>query len=230
MPLAPLSPGHQRSFKARPLNKRVMESAGDLGVPRIARAAPTAVSEFKFGTSVRKEAPEKSKEVEVPLFSSFASAPLRRSTSFTPRAAPAASPARVRPASLALVHAPAEKSKEVELPLYSSFAPAPVRRSTSFTPRPATAPSASKPAAAKPATAKPAAAKPTAAKLAAAKPAAGYSICSQCRRPRGRPAGPDSEPDAPATLHADLFKRQWPSPWANRHCSVCAEWFQHLPQ
>ena len=24
MPLAPLSPGHQRSFKARPLNKRVM--------------------------------------------------------------------------------------------------------------------------------------------------------------------------------------------------------------
>ena len=162
MPLAPLSPGHQRSFKARPLNKRVMESAGDLGVPRIARAAPTVVNEFKFSTSARRAAPAKSEEVEVPVFSSFASKPLRRSASFTPRASPAASPARVRPTA-------AEKSEEVEVPLYSSFARAPVRRSTSFTPRPATAPSASKPAAAKPTAAKPAAAKPAAAKPAAAK-------------------------------------------------------------
>ena len=194
MPLAPLSPGHQRSFKARPLNKRVMESAGDLGVPRIARAAPTAVSEFKFGTSVRKEAPEKSKEVEVPLFSSFASTPLRRSTSFTPRAAPAASPARVRPA-------PAEKSKEVELPLYSSFAPAPVRRSNSFTPRPATAPSASKPATAKPAAAKPAAvkptaAKPTAAKLAAAKPAVAAPQPTAAKPAAAKPAVAAPQPTA----------------------------------
>ncbi len=85
MPLAPLSPGHQRPpFKARPLNKRVMESAGDLGVPRIARAAPTVVNEFKFSTPRGRAAPAKSEEVEVPVFSSFAS--------FTPRASPAASP------------------------------------------------------------------------------------------------------------------------------------------
>ena len=146
MPLAPLSPGHQRPpFKARPLNKRVMESAGDLGVPRIARAMPTVVNEFKFSTPRGRAAPAKSEEIEVPVFSSFASKPLRRSASFTPRASPAASPARERPTA-------AEKSEEV--PVYSSFARASVRRSTSFTPRPATAPSASKPAAAKPAAAK----------------------------------------------------------------------------
>ena len=163
MPLAPLSPGHQRpSFKARPLNKRVMESAGDLGVPRIARAAPTVVNEFKFSTPRGRAAPAKSEEVEVPVFSSFASKPLRRSASFTPRASPAASPARERPTA-------AEKSEEV--PVYSSFARASVRRSTSFTPRPATAPSASKPAAAKPTATKPvvAAPQPAAVKPAAAK-------------------------------------------------------------
>ena len=150
MPLAPLSPGHQRSFKARPLNKRVMESAGDLGVPRIARAAPTAVSEFKFGTSVRKEAPEKSKEVELPLYSSFAPAPVRRSNSFTPR--PATAPSASKPATAK----PAAAK------------PAAVK------------PTAAKPTAAKLAAAKPAVAapQPTAAKPAASKLGSASAVAS----------------------------------------------------
>lgn len=40
-------------FKARPVNRKVMESAGDLGVPRVKRTAPTALKEFSLSTSSR---------------------------------------------------------------------------------------------------------------------------------------------------------------------------------
>ena len=163
MPLAPVSPGHQRPFKARPLNRKVMESAGDLGVPRITRAAPTAVKEFKFGTTSTREAPE---EVAVPVFSSFTPRTVVRTSSFpTPRTrAPA--PAASKPTTTRK-----EAPEEVEVPVYSSFTSRTVVRTSSF-PTPRTrvpAPAASQPAAVKTAAPK-AAAKPTVAKPTATRP------------------------------------------------------------
>ena len=38
-------------FKAQPLNKKVLESAGDLGVPRVQRPAPTQFAEFALSTT-----------------------------------------------------------------------------------------------------------------------------------------------------------------------------------
>jgi len=43
-----------KAFKARPVSKKVLESAGDLGVPRVQRAAPTQVQEFRLSTSNAK--------------------------------------------------------------------------------------------------------------------------------------------------------------------------------
>ena len=38
-------------FSAQPLNRRVLESAGDLGVPRVQRPAPTKFEEFNLSQS-----------------------------------------------------------------------------------------------------------------------------------------------------------------------------------
>ena len=38
-------------FTAQPLNRRVLESAGDLGVPRVQRPAPTKFEEFNLSQS-----------------------------------------------------------------------------------------------------------------------------------------------------------------------------------
>ena len=48
-------------FKARPVNKKVLESVGDLGVPRVQKKAPTVVKEFNLTaraapSSAREEA------------------------------------------------------------------------------------------------------------------------------------------------------------------------------
>jgi targeting protein for Xklp2 len=40
-----------KAFKARPLNRKVLDSAGDFGVPRVQRAAPTQVHEFQLSAS-----------------------------------------------------------------------------------------------------------------------------------------------------------------------------------
>lgn len=40
-------------FKARPVSKRVLESAGDLGVPRVQRPAPTQPTEFNLSHANR---------------------------------------------------------------------------------------------------------------------------------------------------------------------------------
>lgn len=42
-------------FKAQPLNKKVLESAGDLGVPRVQRPAPTQFAEFSLSTKARAD-------------------------------------------------------------------------------------------------------------------------------------------------------------------------------
>lgn len=40
-----------KAFKARPVNRKVIDSAGDFGVPRVQRAAPTQVQEFHLSAS-----------------------------------------------------------------------------------------------------------------------------------------------------------------------------------
>lgn len=42
-------------FKARPLDRRILESAGDLGVPRVPKASLTEPQEFRFQTDSRAE-------------------------------------------------------------------------------------------------------------------------------------------------------------------------------
>ena len=44
------------AFKARPVSKAVLESAGDLGVPRVKKCAPTQPKEFLLSTSYRRAA------------------------------------------------------------------------------------------------------------------------------------------------------------------------------
>ena len=82
-------------FKARPVNKAVMESVGDLGVPRIIKKAPTTVKEFSFAS----RPPARKKEAQLdpvinqmarPLYSSFAKATPRTAT---PRAHAPSKPA-----------------------------------------------------------------------------------------------------------------------------------------
>ena len=68
---------NEPSVPLRPLgyvNKKILESAGDMGVPRVQKAAPTAVKEFKLSSSRPVSA---RKKVDVPddntrpLYSSF---------------------------------------------------------------------------------------------------------------------------------------------------------------
>jgi hypothetical protein len=64
-------------FKARPVNKKVMESAGDLGVPRVVKKAPTVQREFNLSATRPTSARGKldvGDELKTPLFSSFAKA------------------------------------------------------------------------------------------------------------------------------------------------------------
>ena len=49
---------HSTVFKARPVNRKVLESAGDLGVPVIRKKAPTVVKEFAL-TSARSTGSKK---------------------------------------------------------------------------------------------------------------------------------------------------------------------------
>lgn len=42
---------HASAFKARPVNRKVLDSAGDLGVPRVAKREPTEPREFALTTS-----------------------------------------------------------------------------------------------------------------------------------------------------------------------------------
>ena len=46
-------------FKALPLNKKVLESHGDMGVPRVQRPPSTKPTEFNLSTSMRGEARKK---------------------------------------------------------------------------------------------------------------------------------------------------------------------------
>lgn len=79
------------SFKARPVPTKVLESAGDLGVPRVQKKAPTQPKEFNLSsrpTSARRAA-EPSWQQEAPLYSSFtkAKATAAKQPSAVPRAA-----------------------------------------------------------------------------------------------------------------------------------------------
>ena len=59
-------------FKARPVNRAVLDSVGDLGVPRVAKRDLTKVKEFSLSSSARSKAPPApSHEIERPLYSSF---------------------------------------------------------------------------------------------------------------------------------------------------------------
>ena len=72
-----MPPMNEPSVPLRPLgyvNKKILESAGDMGVPRVQKAAPTAVKEFNLSSSRPGSA---RKKVDVPddstrpLYSSF---------------------------------------------------------------------------------------------------------------------------------------------------------------
>lgn len=62
------------TFKARPISKAVMESAGDLGVPRVQKKEATKVKEFKL-SGTRARTPKDATVDEQPLFSSFGGVP-----------------------------------------------------------------------------------------------------------------------------------------------------------
>lgn len=141
-----------KQFKARPLNKAVLESAGDLGVPRIQKRDPTKPKEFSLSSSTRTKPAATDKDQEKPLYSSFgAPVPTPRSrptsarcpaTSAKPVCTPAA-PARITAlAAPKPVKEPTEPT--CERPLYSSFGglpPAPKARAPiKTTPRHAAAP------------------------------------------------------------------------------------------
>ena len=98
-------------FKARPVNKKIMESAGDLGVPRVAKKAPTVPREFNLTsrpTSARTKKPEPEEKAEKPIYSSFgrchpppppkpfrqAAAPVKKQTPRGPAPAPVPVPVK----------------------------------------------------------------------------------------------------------------------------------------
>ena len=84
------------TFKARPLNRKIMSSAGDLGVPRVIKAKPTMIKPFSLSErpSSARGPPKPSHEIERPLYSSFTK------VATTPRVAgKPATDAKQRPAS-----------------------------------------------------------------------------------------------------------------------------------
>jgi len=115
MPSCLNSASAAQQFKARPLNRKILDSAGDLGVPRVAKKVATVAQPFKLSSRPAKEPPKPSHELqkERPLFSSFNVKPrtvanvqrtTTTTTTTTPRGAssarasrptPAATPARI---------------------------------------------------------------------------------------------------------------------------------------
>ena len=92
------APAYQ--FKARPVNKAILESAGDMGVPRVEKRAPTVHKEFALSTSSRPSSArgkvEVHDEMTKPLYSSFGGATKPRGTAAAaakPTTAPKAKPA-----------------------------------------------------------------------------------------------------------------------------------------
>jgi len=95
-------------FKARPIDKRVLESAGQLGVPRVEKRQTTKVQEFQLSSSMTPRS-AKVAAPESPLYSSFGSLP----PAPTPRSRPpsARTPAVAKPSSAAGDTAPPSASK-----------------------------------------------------------------------------------------------------------------------
>lgn len=64
-------------FKARPVNPKIMQSVGDLGVPRVVRKPPTVAKEFTLSSSSRPNSARKKvavpDELTRPVYSSFGS-------------------------------------------------------------------------------------------------------------------------------------------------------------
>lgn len=109
------TPQHSTVFKARPVNRKVLESAGDLGVPVIRKKAPTVPKEFAL-TSQRGKKVEPSwvRDMEKPLYSSFGGgtkkAPAPSSRANTSRKAPGVT----APATKKVAALPSEQPKETE--------------------------------------------------------------------------------------------------------------------
>ena len=120
----------------RPLgyvNKKILESAGDLGVPRVQKAAPTAVKEFNLSSSARPTTARKKVDVPDdstrPLYSSFGSKAgaakfARPSVVAKPKPPPAKAPAAKAPTPkpVAALKVPASKA--------AAAAPKPVEANT----------------------------------------------------------------------------------------------------
>jgi len=100
---APLGESNH-TFKARPVNKAVLESAGDLGVPRVVKREVTSVKEFALSSTRPKPKPAAAPEQERPLYSSFGGVPPVP----TPRSAPTRAPVAAKK--------PAEEAKAAPVP------------------------------------------------------------------------------------------------------------------
>ena len=72
---------HNANFKARPVNRKVLDSVGDLGVPRVEKRKTTVAKEFSFSSrpSSARAKPQPSEHEGRPLFSSFGKAAAPRS-------------------------------------------------------------------------------------------------------------------------------------------------------
>ena len=99
-PLAATKDTNRTVFKARPVNKKVLESVGDLGVPRVLKKAPTTVKEFSFAS----RAPARKTPVDPvansmsrPLYSSFAKPTPRTATPRGPAPSKTAAPLKTKP-------------------------------------------------------------------------------------------------------------------------------------
>ena len=146
-------------FKARPVNAKVMQSAGDLGVPRVVKRAPTQVSEFKLSASRPSTKAAPSAEAEKPVYSSFGSAmsnanASKHSLSAAPEKSKPTAPPPTRVKEFSFTSRPAsarstrkvEAADEMSRPLYSSFgAPAATPRSMPRSTLPAATPRSAAP-------------------------------------------------------------------------------------
>ena len=99
-PLAAAKDTNRTVFKARPVNKKVLESVGDLGVPRVLKKAPTTVKEFSFAS----RAPARKTQVDPvansmsrPLYSSFAKPTPRTATPRGPAPSKTAATLKTKP-------------------------------------------------------------------------------------------------------------------------------------
>lgn len=103
------------TFKARPAPKRVLESAGDLGVPRVPRAAPTAIAEFRLSRATPRQhrAGLTSSASEGTLFTASSSSSSSARRPFKARAVPRASS---RPASPKLTRSARARAAATRVP------------------------------------------------------------------------------------------------------------------